>query len=469
MASPLSDEEIARLFQPYLTEKQIALAVSGGPDSMALLLTATRFCQLSGWNGDIQVLTVNHNLRPEAVREAEFVCQSARALGIKAELLNVTIDEANSNTQMKARDARYKAMSDFLCATAFQGVLLTAHHLDDQAETFFLRLGRGSGVNGLSSMRPFSTIDHGICVARPFLNVRKDRLMATVEAAGQEFILDPSNKNTRFDRIKIRNSLSLLEDLGLKPKRIAQTTAHLQRASRALDHYVDRHLFSSVSSAPGGAFLLSEAPFRDAPEEIRLRSLSNLIRFVSGSIYGPRFEQLSDLLAALDETGLDETKNERLNRASGVGRALTVKRVLGGVVLDRKKSGLWLYREAGRKGLCVNTIGPGETIDWDRRYRICNHPDSGQPIEIGPLGQDHLLFEWDRSYPAALKSVVPAIRHNDELYIAHPVDDQKYSQDQPAHPILKSVSATYRDPEFQQFQHELSKVKQIFDPPKRKK
>ncbi len=205
--------------------------MSGGPDSVALLLSAHAI-----FPGQVLALTVDHGLRPEAVAEAAFVAALCAARGVPHETLRWTGAKPAANRQAEARDARYALLRD-ACATAGIGVLLTAHHADDQAETLLMRLGRGSGA-GLAGIRAQRPLGAGVTLVRPLLGVRRTALAAIVAEAGITPVADPTNDDPHYDRTHARRLLASTP--GLDAAALAASAAHLAEAEAALAWVTDR-------------------------------------------------------------------------------------------------------------------------------------------------------------------------------------------------------------------------------------
>ncbi len=189
---------------------KIGLAVSGGPDSMAMLLLAH-----AAIPGGFEVATVDHGLRPEAADECALVVAACEARGIPCEVLPVQV--GSGNLQAEARRARYAALNTWASSRDLDAIA-TAHHVDDQAETFLMRLNRGSGLSGLAGVRESHVEDLSglasfqfIRVLRPLLAMRRDELMHFVEKSGVRYATDPSNADKRFDRVKMRENLRACE------------------------------------------------------------------------------------------------------------------------------------------------------------------------------------------------------------------------------------------------------------------
>jgi len=207
----------------------LGVAVSGGPDSIALLLLAH-----AARPGSVEAATVDHGLRPESAAEAQWVAQLCQELGVRHETLRVAVEAGN--LQSKAREARYRALDDWMGRSGLI-VVATAHHADDQAETLLMRLNRGSGLPGLTGVRPSGTVPGGKGrLLRPLLGWRKTELEALVRAAGIKPIADPSNRDSRFDRVRIRQALAGAD--WLDPLALARSAALLGEAEAALEGLV---------------------------------------------------------------------------------------------------------------------------------------------------------------------------------------------------------------------------------------
>jgi len=201
----------------------LGLAVSGGADSLALLLLAA-----AARPGQVEVLSVDHGLRRQAADEVASVGDLCAALGVPFHAVKLALPEG-PDLQARARDARYAAIAEVAGARGLVAVA-TAHHADDQAETLMMRLGRGAGSAGLAGVRAAQTID-GLRVIRPLLGWTKDELADVCRAAGVAWADDPSNRDERFERARVRSQLSAL-DLGVE--QVARSASHLAEAELAL-------------------------------------------------------------------------------------------------------------------------------------------------------------------------------------------------------------------------------------------
>ena len=246
----------------------MGVAVSGGPDSIALLLLAH-----AALPGQIAAATVDHQLRAKSADEAAMVAALCAALGVPHRTLPVRL--AAGNLQAEARTARYIALAEW-CAAEGLGALATAHHGDDQAETLLLRLNRASGVSGLAGVRARGRVPgSALPLLRPLLGWRRAELGAVVTGAGIAAVQDPSNADPRFDRARIR--LKLADADWLDVSALAASAAHLADADAALDWAAAREWDEAVTR---GAMGLTYRP--GAPRAVALRVLARIVTELDG-------------------------------------------------------------------------------------------------------------------------------------------------------------------------------------------
>jgi tRNA(Ile)-lysidine synthase len=273
-----------------------AVAVSGGGDSLALMHLLAGWAAGSGRPLPV-VLIVDHGLRKGSAADARKVHRWARAAKLKAHILTWTGPHPSNGLEAAAREARYRLMGNWLRKRKLGG-LYVAHSEDDQAETFLLRLMRGSGVDGLAAMRAhaaYPLAEFGdLSVVRPLLGVSRAQLRAHLSATGSAWLDDPMNQEDRFARVRMRKLLPALAEIGLTPARIAGAARHLSRARQALE--VATLAVVSRAARPGeDGFQIDAAALTSAPRELGLRALSQLLMAVSGEPYRPRFERLERL------------------------------------------------------------------------------------------------------------------------------------------------------------------------------
>ena len=291
-------------------EAKVGVAVSGGPDSLGLLLLAA-----AARPGLVEAATVDHRLRDESRAEAELVAGICERAGVPHAIL--TLDwrsEPRSNLQARARDARYEVLGDWALDRGLAAVA-TAHHADDQAETLLMRLARGAGLGGLGSVRPRRPLVKAVDLVRPLLGWRKAELVAVVEATGIQPVDDPSNRDPRHDRVRMREWLKRAD--WADPERLAASAAWLNEADEAL-----------------------EWALAQLAEERIERAGETLVVDPSGV---PRELQRRLLLAAFAELGAQKPRGPELGRALEAlrkGRAAT----LGGLKLEGGRT--WRLRAA---------------------------------------------------------------------------------------------------------------------------
>jgi tRNA(Ile)-lysidine synthase len=273
--------------RPLGNEEPLAVAVSGGPDSLALLLLA--HC---AYGARVRALTVDHGLRPESVDEAATVAAVCAEIGVPHVTLRWEGGKPAANRQAAAREARYRLMADW-CRREGVAWLVTAHHADDQAETLLLRLARGAGLGGLAGVRAKRDLG-GVTLLRPLLGSRRSELAAVVAAAGLTAADDPSNRDDRYDRTRVRK---LLASAGwLEADRLAASAAHLADAEAALDWAAGLAWRSRAVVGPSGVELDGDG----LPRELQRRLLCRAIRCLqeAAALRGPDVDRLLDRLAA---------------------------------------------------------------------------------------------------------------------------------------------------------------------------
>lgn len=296
---PVTAAEFAASLAALAPSSRIAVALSGGPDSLALLFLAARWAKARK-RVMLFAFTVDHGLRSESAREAHAAARMAKSLGVGHRILSWKGEKPKAGLQAAAREARYRLLAEAARAEAI-GDLLVAHHLDDQAETFLLRLARGSGVDGLAAMAPARDLPGAplLRLLRPLLSFPRARLAATLAKEKLEAIHDPSNDNLRFDRVKARRILRDLAPLGLGAERLAATAAHMARVRAALETGTQALLAAHARLAPEGFVVADARALAETPDEIALRALAEILKCVGGADYPPRFDALVAIHAAL--------------------------------------------------------------------------------------------------------------------------------------------------------------------------
>jgi len=330
---PVSVGEAKALFADLSSESVLILAVSGGPDSMALLALAARWRASLKRGPELIAVTIDHRMRPESAKEANAVKRHARDAGVKHRTLRWNGPKPKTGLQDAARAARYRLLSAE-AAKAGARLVLTAHTLDDQAETVLIRLARGSGLSGLAAMARESDM-FGTRIVRPLLDLPKARLVATLGQLGVVYADDPSNRDPRFTRARMRMLMPGLAEEGLTAARLALLARRIRRAETALQAAVGQaadHLAWSPA-ADGLRIEFGAGEFRQLPEEIALRLLGRAIAQVG------------------DEGPVELGKLERLFAELGeqAGSA-PIRRTLAGAVLTLTARRLVIERAPPRRG-----------------------------------------------------------------------------------------------------------------------
>ena len=333
---PIPPDEACGLFARLAAApggRPVVLAVSGGPDSTALMglyAEATRAIRLP----PALVATVDHGLRPESAGESRAVATCATALGLTHTILDWKGRKPVTGVQEAARDARYRLLAQF-ARKADASVVIVAHTLDDQAETVLMRLTRGSGVRGLGAMDAFGLVA-GTVIHRPLLTIAKARLIATCQERGWSYVTDPANTNPGYLRARLRGLAPVLAGEGLTPLRLARLAERMRRADEALDALT----LSAIEACrvwERGKTQYDAARLADEPEEIVVRFFAHVIALGRDAEheFGPvRLEKIEALAG------------DFLRAVRG---GLAFRRNVGGVLFSLRDGQLQLHSEPERR------------------------------------------------------------------------------------------------------------------------
>lgn len=400
MAAPLSARDAANLLHLLRGYSHLALAVSGGPDSLALLHLAARWRLEASDRPRLTVLTVDHGLRAGSREEAVMVERVAEAHGLPHAILDWSNAAcAAGGLQARARQARYDLMAGYCHAHGIEAIV-TAHHLDDQAETFLMRLARGSGLDGLAAIPERGTWA-GIALLRPLLSVTKARLAASLDAAGLAYAIDPSNEDPRFERARVRANRDSFARLGLSPEAVARSALRLARAREALDAAATAFLAAEAELSEAGYALIRREGLAEAPAEIALRALARSIAAIGGTSERVR---LAKLEALLDSLHRDASKT----------------RTLGGCRIVPLGNSFGVFREIRGAGLPTLRLLPGTRALWDNRFRVELSGDEREPVTVRAFGEDGWRefgpsSPWHNSVPWQAGASLPSCWRGDEL------------------------------------------------------
>ncbi len=313
-AKPVSAREAKTLFAGLDRFPALVLAVSGGPDSTALMLLAARWRKGLKRKPKLIAVTIDHRLRAESKGEAAAVKRQAKALGLEHHTLPWRGRKPSTGLQQAARLARYRLLAQ-AAREVGAGAVLTAHTLDDQAETVLIRLSRGSGLTGLAAMQRMTVVpgQQAVRLVRPLLDLPKARLLATLKAAKITFADDSSNRDPRFTRVRLRGLMPQLAQEGLDARRLALLARRLKRADRAIDAAVARaEAELSRTNRERGGIAFDAAGYAALPAEIALRLVGQAVAKAGDE--GPvELGKLEDLAAALEAA--QNTGNARFRRS----------------------------------------------------------------------------------------------------------------------------------------------------------
>lgn len=363
---PLSDDEFHDLMMSLSMgqPKYIAVAVSGGGDSMALTLLLNQWCLNN--NIKLYAVTVNHGLREASKKEALEVSNWLKKLNIRHEIINWIGKKPTSNIQDRAREARYNLINEW-CRSKEINHLFVAHHKDDQAETFLMRLFRGSGIDGLSAMNEVSSLclegheKGNFKLYRPLLSVGKERLLKTLEKNGQSWITDPSNDNDTFTRIKVRKLLANAQIEGFNREKLAATATKMSRVKSLLNQLTDQAESEFVTyNLFGYAELLENFHF-ELHEEITLRLLSRLLKKISGAKHPGRYQKLIALF-------------NNLKKADFTGQTLF------GVLVYKDENGRFVFVREAATIIDEKIITDKKQLLWDNRFIVFSSDISGRVV-----------------------------------------------------------------------------------------
>jgi tRNA(Ile)-lysidine synthase len=315
---PVTDAEAAALFADLADERALVLAVSGGPDSTALLHLMARWRARQPSGPRLHAVTIDHGLRTEARREAAAVKRHAAKLGVTHRTMRWSGPKPTTGLQEKARTARYGLLQEVALAAKARCVL-TAHTLDDQAETVLFRMARGSGLAGIGGMARVTSFagvaapegsagkraprgdvgrDDDVVLVRPFLQLPKVRLLATLDDAGIPFAQDPSNVDPRFTRARLRQLMPALAAEGLTAYRLAHLARRVRRSEEALDAIVD-FTAKRLGLVPAVKKLtLERGDFSGMPPDLAFRVLGRAIGTIGdeGPVELGKLEVMTDAL-----------------------------------------------------------------------------------------------------------------------------------------------------------------------------
>lgn len=352
---------LAEKLAPFVG-RTLGLAVSGGSDSRALLELAVDWARET--DSKIVVATVDHGLRKEARKEAEDVAAICAQISVPHDILVWEGWNGQGNLQAEARRARYHLIADWAIGGGAAGVAI-GHTADDVAETFLMRISRTAGVDGLAHMRGEFERD-GMRFVRPLLATRRALLRQYLRERNVTWLEDPSNQDSRFERVKMRSALQELEIYGVGVEKITQAAKNLKLASTALKSYAAKEA-ERVFETEDGDLLFDPMMLKTTPEDIQRRLLIGAVLWMSAPEYPPRFRALSQLISTV------------LNQGAST---------LAGCVFTIEANRIRVSREFSAVEEDVSPLG-ADRVEWDNRWLVSGQfPHSAR---VGALGENGLV------------------------------------------------------------------------------
>ena len=380
----------------FIGKERFAIAVSGGSDSLALSALAKLY-SLDNDN-DFVALIIDHKLRKESAEEAKKTYKSLTQNKIKAKILTYRGEKFSSNIQKKARDLRYDLFEKY-CGKNKIKFLILAHHQDDLIENFYIRLIRGSGIKGLTSLQNIFEYNKNFYLLRPLLNFNKQELLSVTKKSYSSWIEDPSNKNDKFLRVRIRKMQSKLQKEGFDPKRIIKTIENLNTAKDSLDFYIFKSEKKYLKFYKEGYAILNSSMFNNEAQEVIFRVIIKAIHFVSGEYYPPRSDSLKTLMKNLS------TKSFKSS-------------TLGGCLIEKNKNIISFFRE-DRNVAVENLNKTKQKTNWDDRFLVYKNFNNKEQFIVKKLGNHGIEYlkknkvnESGNKIPTHAKKTLPSFWNN---------------------------------------------------------
>lgn len=393
--SVVSNEEFAILMEavgPFEKAPHLAVGCSGGADSLALTLLLDKWIKKNG--GQLTALIVDHKIRIGSSDEAALVNEWLSEIGIRSEILRANLNGNKSSLQDVARSERYRLMGTW-CQEKGVLHLFIGHHKEDQAETLFLNLMRGSSVDGLSGMASIAERD-AFRILRPLLAISKSRLVNSLKNEGRNFVSDPSNENTVYKRVRIRALLPRLATEGGTTTRLFKVAERMAEARLVLEKETAELMAKSVAVLPEGYARLYPPPLLESSREIALRVLAQVLRTIGGKLHSPRSDQLIACLDAL-----------KLNLQKGI----KFYRTLSGCQLCEQGDTIFIVREKLSRAKIIKV---GDKWFWDGRFAVSG--DANTVLKLTPADScrpPNFKEYKDSKVPFSFCQAMPVIRDLD--------------------------------------------------------
>jgi tRNA(Ile)-lysidine synthase len=320
-------QDLSKIFHNFkkklnaIKEKNFVIAVSGGPDSLALVALTKAYANYK--QSKFFYVLINHNIRKNSLVEAKKVKYLLKKENIRLKIIS-NKKKINKNIQSQARNIRYELLSNY-CFKNNIRTLITGHNLEDQVETFLMRLSRGSGLRGLSAMSLKSKIDNNINLYRPLLEVKKNSLIKISKIIFGNFIKDPSNKNSKYLRTKIRSLKKPLEKSGVEYAQIFKSIRNLSESKKSLDNFLKQE-FKGIIQKKNKEIIINLTKFNNHNNEIKMAIINKSIKKLKNNYYDLRAKKVNNLIKVINK------KNFK-------------KSTLGGCIFIKKGENLHLKNE----------------------------------------------------------------------------------------------------------------------------
>ena len=301
-------KDLSKIFSNFknkldtLKKDKYAVAVSGGPDSLALVALTKAYTFFR--KTKFYYLLIDHNIRKNSNLEAIKVKKLLKKKSIN---LNIFLNKKKiiKNIQAEARNVRYNILTSF-CKKNRVKVLLTAHNLEDQVETFFIRLSRGSGLKGLSSMKPLSRINSQVSLFRPLLDTKKKFLIKISKNIFGTYFQDPSNKSKKYLRTKVRNLKKPLENSGIKYEQIFRSIQNLSLSKKTLDGYLN-NIFKGLINKTNNEISINFNKYKDLSNDTKMALINESIKKIKKNYYDMRSKKVDNLINSIDKRNFKKT------------------------------------------------------------------------------------------------------------------------------------------------------------------
>ena len=301
-------KDLSKIFSNFknkldtLKKDKYVVAVSGGPDSLALVALTKAYTFFR--KTKFYYLLIDHNIRKNSNLEAIKVKKLLKKKSIN---LNIFLNKKKiiKNIQAEARNVRYNILTSF-CKKNRVKVLLTAHNLEDQVETFFIRLSRGSGLKGLSSMKPLSRINSQVSLFRPLLDTKKKFLIKISKNIFGIYFQDPSNKSKKYLRTKVRNLKKPLENSGIKYEQIFRSIQNLSLSKKTLDGYLN-NIFKKLINKTNNEISINFNKYKDLSNDTKMALINESIKKIKKNYYDMRSKKVDNLINSIDKRNFKKT------------------------------------------------------------------------------------------------------------------------------------------------------------------